>query len=88
MLFHLLCYKIGICPAESGVLRKMWYVYAIRSIKFDFRYIGMNENSNLRLKIHNSGKVKSTKHYRRYHLAFIEEVGNKEEAIRPVEFGI
>ena len=40
----------------------------------------MSENPELRLKIHNSGKVRSTKHYRPFHLVFTEEVGNKEEA--------
>ena len=34
----------------------------------------------MRLKIHNLGKVKPTKHYRPFHMVFTEEVGNKEEA--------
>ena len=58
----------------------MWYVYAIRSVKFDFGYIGMSENPNLRLKTHNSGKVRSTMHYKPFILVYKELAESREEA--------
>ncbi len=58
----------------------MWFVYAIQSTHFDFRYVGMSQNPDSRLKTHNSGKVKSTKHYPPYKLFYVEEVGSRLEA--------
>ena len=75
----------SVCPArdrgfKSLPLRILWFVYAIGSIKFDFRYIGMSQNPEFRLKMHNSGKVRSTKHYRPFKLIYTEEIGSRAEA--------
>ena len=40
----------------------------------------MSENPELRLKMHNFGKVKSTKHYKPFKLVYKESVENREEA--------
>lgn len=41
----------------------MFYVYINYSEKFDKFYVGQTENFEARLKLHNSGLVKSTKPY-------------------------
>ena len=40
----------------------------------------MSENPKDRIKSHNSGKVKSTKHYRPFKLVYTEKVGSRDEA--------
>ena len=36
-------------------------VYILKSRQFDWYYVGMSTNPTNRLKVHNSGKVRSTK---------------------------
>ena len=57
----------------------MWYVYVIESNTNKFRYVGMSDNPECRLKSHNSGKVKSTKHYKPLRIIYREKVGTRVE---------
>jgi len=41
----------------------MWYVYIIKSIEKEYRYIGSTNDLKRRLNEHNSGVSKSTKPY-------------------------
>lgn len=58
----------------------MWFVYVIESKCNKFHYVGMSENPDSRLKTHNSGKVKSTKHYKPFKIIYSEKVGDINEA--------
>ncbi len=40
----------------------------------------MSKEPETRMKIHNSGKVKSTKHYRPFKLLYVAEIGKRMEA--------
>ncbi len=60
--------------------QEKWYVYVIESIPFNFRYIGMSKNVVDRLKLHNYGKVKSTKARKPYKLIYYEFAGNRQNA--------
>ena len=40
----------------------------------------MSENPTGRIKSHNVGKVKSTKHYRPFKLIYVEKVGSRVKA--------
>ena len=50
----------------------MWYVYILKSINSNFRYIGSTNNLKRRLLEHNEGLAQSTKHYKPFEFeAFI-----------------
>lgn len=50
----------------------MYYTYILKSIAFDKIYIGSTENLVVRLDMHNSGKVFSTKPYVPWTLVYYE----------------
>lgn len=54
-----------------------YYVYALKSIKYDRIYIGMTNNLTNRIKEHNSGKTKSTKAYRPWRLFYSEKCNDR-----------
>ncbi len=58
----------------------MYYFYAIRSLKNNQTYKGISQNPATRLKEHNSGKTASTKPFRPFEMAYIEECKNRIEA--------
>lgn len=58
----------------------MYYVYVLKSLSFDRIYIGLTDNVEKRLEEHNSGKTKSTKGYKPYELAFVEQFKTRIEA--------
>ena len=61
---------------------KFYYVYVLRNRRKDFMYIGYSENIPARFKTHNTGKVKSTKHFRPLRLIHYEAYSNKKDAKR------
>ena len=54
----------------------MFTIYAIKSIKHKFIYVGITENLENRLKRHNSGFNHSTKAYAPYFLFYTETAEN------------
>ncbi|MFH1852141.1 MAG: GIY-YIG nuclease family protein [Candidatus Neomarinimicrobiota bacterium] len=58
----------------------MYYVYVIESLSDGFRYTGMSEKPENRLKSHNAGKVKSTKHHTPFKLIYQQYVGSRSSA--------
>ena len=58
----------------------MYTVYVLRSLVNGRMYIGYSEDLEERLNSHNSGKVRSTKAYKPYSVAYKEEYENKTEA--------
>lgn len=63
-----------------------FYVYVLRSLKFDFIYIGYTDNLKRRFKEHNSGLVLSTKHYHPLKLIHYEAYKNQKDAKRREEY--
>ena len=63
-----------------------FYVYVLRSIKFERNYVGFTKDINIRLKQHNSGKTKSTKPYKPWRVLFFETYSTKIEAINREKF--
>jgi putative endonuclease len=58
-----------------------WFLYVLKSIsRPDKIYLGSTDNTERRLKDHNRGNTKSTKHFIPWELAYIEEYLTKEEA--------
>jgi putative endonuclease len=57
-----------------------YYVYVLQSLSDFKRYVGLSSNIGNRLKMHNSGKVKSTKGRRPLILIYKEKVGTLSEA--------
>ena len=60
--------------------RHMVYLYVLYSDGFDRFYVGISDNTDVRLKYHNSGKVKSTKPFKPWRIVHIEEFENKQTA--------
>lgn len=58
----------------------MYTVYAIKSKKRNWIYVGFTSDLEERIRRHNSGTGRSTKPYRPYELIYQEKVGNREEA--------
>jgi putative endonuclease len=50
----------------------LFYVYAIKSTKHNYIYVGMTANMNRRLAEHNSGKTRSNKHYAPFNIIYSE----------------
>jgi putative endonuclease len=60
----------------------MHYVYIVQSQIKNWKYIGVTEDLEKRLLLHNSGATKSTKPYRPLKLIYTEEFTSKTEALR------
>ncbi len=58
----------------------MWHVYALKSLKDGYLYIGISKNLQKRLKEHNSGMTRSTKTRRPFKIIFKEECKNRINA--------
>ena len=61
-----------------------WWVYAMISTKSHIIYVGMSEQVEQRVKVHNNGKVKSTKGHTPWECFFQEYIGDRVRA-REVE---
>lgn len=58
----------------------MYVVYALKSLRRNFIYVGFTNNLNKRLKQHSDGMSKSTKPYVPFKLIYREEVQTRELA--------
>ncbi|MBU0881784.1 MAG: GIY-YIG nuclease family protein [Candidatus Omnitrophica bacterium] len=58
----------------------MYYIYAIFSETHNRIYIGLASDVNVRIEEHNSGRVKSTKHYMPWALFHMEEYPTRLKA--------
>ena len=65
----------------------MHYVYVLKSLKDGKLYIGQTNNVARRLKLHNSGKVKSTRVRRPFELIGYKAFRTKNEA-RWIEYNL
>jgi putative endonuclease len=59
-----------------------FYVYLIKSVVFDYTYVGHTEDLVGRLFEHNRGKTKSNKAYKPFVLVYSEGFSSREEAIQ------
>lgn len=64
----------------------MYYVYILQSKKNGHLYIGCTTNLNKRIKLHNSGKVFSTKKCLPIKLIYCEIFLNKDDAFKREQF--
>ncbi len=64
----------------------MYFVYVLKSLEDNKRYIGMSSNIERRLKEHNNGLVKSTKNRKPLKLIYFEEFPSKTEALKRENF--
>ena len=58
----------------------MWFVYVIRSIKSNYRYIGSTNNLKRRIEEHNSGLSKATLPYKPFELEAYVAVNSEAKA--------
>ncbi|MSU56346.1 MAG: GIY-YIG nuclease family protein [Candidatus Taylorbacteria bacterium] len=65
---------------------RYYYAYVLRSLKNDDLYVGSTEDVENRLRLHNSGRVRSTKAYRPWVLLQKEEFSSRSEAVRRERF--
>ena len=67
---------------ESSRLR-MYFVYVFKTaFKENWYYIGSGEDPEERVKLHNKGKVRSSKGYRPLRLIYTEKYATRSEAFR------
>lgn len=60
----------------------MFYVYILKSQKFNKYYTGQTKNLANRIKVHNLGKTKSIKAYIPFELIYFEEFSTRTEAVK------
>ena len=58
----------------------MFYVYAIKSLSFNYIYVGMTTDLKRRLHEHNTCQNRSTKAYSPFILIYTEQLENREQA--------
>ena len=63
-----------------------YFVYVLKSLKDNNYYIGLSSDVEKRIKQHNSGKTKSTKHRRPFKLIYKEKYNNLQEARKREKF--
>lgn len=59
----------------------MYYVYVLKSRKDGKFYVGYTNNIKERVKLHNTGKIKSTKLRKPFELVYYEASLTKEDAL-------
>jgi putative endonuclease len=64
----------------------MWHVYVLESEKDGNRYVGMTDNLQRRLWLHNTGKVVPTEQRRPLNPIYIESFVNKYDAAAREQF--
>ncbi len=67
-------------PAGRRANEMIYFVYAIKSQKKNYIYVGMSANVVRRVQQHNSGKSKTTKPYAPFDLIYTEIVGTRAKA--------
>jgi len=60
----------------------MYYVYVLRSTKDHKFYVGYTKNLKARIKMHNGGKVKSTRNRTPFKLVYYEACLNQQDALK------
>ena len=64
----------------------MNYIYVLKSKKDFKRYIGLTNNLERRLLLHNGGKVKATKNRRPFELIYFEKFEDRTRAANREKF--
>jgi len=57
-----------------------YYVYVIKSASHKYIYVGLTNNYKRRIKQHNEGKERTTRHYRPFKSILLEEFETRIEA--------
>lgn len=65
---------------------KFFYVYILRSLNYDFLYVGFTLDLRRRFKEHNNKEGLSTKHYAPFELIHYEAYRNEKDAKRREEY--
>ena len=63
-------------------MSNQYWLYVLRSSKDNRLYIGVSNNPEKRLREHNAGKNKSTRHRRPFVLVYKETFESKQEAFK------
>ena len=64
----------------------MRYVYILKSKRYKWVYVGMTNNLVNKVKLHNSGKVESTKRLKPFTLIYYEAHHDKHDAAKRERF--
>jgi len=73
-------------PPRILISMTFYYVYVLRSLSYDFIYIGFTTDLKRRFKEHNNKEELSTKHYAPFELIHYEAYQNKADAHRREEY--
>jgi len=64
----------------------VYYAYILKSLKDSKYYYGSTENLKIRLKVHNSGKVRATRARIPFRLHYYEGFATRSEAVKREKF--
>ncbi len=64
----------------------MYFTYVLRSLRNGDLYVGSTEDIDARVKLHNNGRVRSTKAYRPWILLEKKEFGSRSQAVQHERF--
>jgi len=70
-------------PAKGGQAQNHmneYWVYVIRSLKANYTYVGISNDTNRRFKEHNSGHNKSTKPYAPFRILLTEKFPDRKSS--------
>jgi putative endonuclease len=67
-------------------VQDMNYVYILKSNKDLKRYVGLTNNLERRISLHNDGKVQATKNRRPFELIYFEEIEDRIVAVKREKF--
>ena len=60
----------------------VYFVYVIRSLNFDYSYVGHTKDLKQRMIEHNKGKTRSNKAYKPFNLVYFEDYKTRLEAVK------
>lgn len=58
----------------------IYYVYALKSLKHNYIYVGLTNNLERRIKQHNQGKERTTRAYKPFKVIKTYSFGSRQEA--------
>lgn len=64
----------------------MWYVYILKSKRYNWFYVGLTNDLRKRFKLHNEGKIESTRDFRPFIIGYYEAHNDRNDAAKREKF--
>jgi putative endonuclease len=70
----------GEIPSERTIHMMPFTIYILISERVPKTYVGYTHNLDMRIKQHNNGRVRATKHFRPWKIIYTESIPSQKEA--------